>query len=209
MTKFEKIREFYEAAFLQQYLEDKQYRIIYVDEFHVSMRGGALYNWSPRGSPAIISVNYEKRTMSFIIALSWSGVEGLLASNKSINSELFVWFIRDIWQMAKRKGGQEEKVWILWDNSSMHVSQKSTEFMKQAGIPCLTIPPYCPQLNAAEKAIALIKFKLRSGWVGQAPINLILIKTIVDNIDVKQWENLVKSSRIETIRKMQLLNISE
>ena len=47
--------------------------------------------------------------MGFIIALSGLKVEGLLASSKSINSELFVWFIRDIWQLAKRKRGQEDK----------------------------------------------------------------------------------------------------
>ena len=89
--------------------------------------------------------------MGFIIALSGLKVEGLLASSKSINSELFVWFIRDIWQLAKRKRGQEDKAWILWDNSSVHMSQKSTEFTKYPGVSCLTIPPYNSQLNVAKK----------------------------------------------------------
>ena len=58
--------------------------------------------------------------------------------------------------------------------------------MKQVGILCITIPLFNPQLNAADKAIALIKSKLRSRRTGQAPINLSLIKTIIDCIDAKK-----------------------
>ena len=44
MTTVEKTREFYEAAYLQLYLEERGKRVIYVDEFHVSMKSNAIYN---------------------------------------------------------------------------------------------------------------------------------------------------------------------
>ena len=101
MTTVEKTREFYEAAYLQLYLEERGKRVIYVDEFHVSMKSNAIYNWSPSGFTATISVNPDSWVMSFIIALSSTKIEGIMASSDSINTKLFVLFIDDVWASLK------------------------------------------------------------------------------------------------------------
>ena len=52
MTSKERIRDFIEAAYLQIYLEEKGHIVIYLDEFHVSMKSRSVYNWSLKGTPA-------------------------------------------------------------------------------------------------------------------------------------------------------------
>ena len=95
----ERIRDFYESAYLQyEYLEKKKWRIVYVDEFHVSMHGSSLYNWSPKGHSSILWVDASQWIMSFIVAFSDSQIEGIIASNKSITKQIFCWFLGDIWK---------------------------------------------------------------------------------------------------------------
>ena len=45
----ERKREFFESAFVQYFLEESGSTLVYIDEFHVSLRNSKLYNWSPRG----------------------------------------------------------------------------------------------------------------------------------------------------------------
>ena len=62
MLKEECKREFIESAYVQHYLEQNGRTLIYTDEFRVSLKNSKLYNWSPRGSPAIISINHDPWT---------------------------------------------------------------------------------------------------------------------------------------------------
>ena len=89
MTNTERIRNFFEVANLQVYLEDSEYELAYVDEFHVRMKSSAVYNWSFKGYPTILTIEPEPWIMSFVIVLSRKQVEKILASNISINSEMF------------------------------------------------------------------------------------------------------------------------
>ena len=59
MTKPEKFRDFLETAYLQFHLEDTGHKLVFVDEFHVSMKTSRIYNWSIKGHPAIISADND------------------------------------------------------------------------------------------------------------------------------------------------------
>ena len=80
----ERIRDFYDAAFIQLYLENNGFTLVYVDEFHIGMRSTSVYNWSPRGVPVIVSVDNDPWIMSFVIAVSKAKINGVMASNVSI-----------------------------------------------------------------------------------------------------------------------------
>jgi len=47
---------------------------------------------------------------------------------------------------------------------------------------CITIPPYSPQLNAAEKVIAVIKNRLKQQWISSKVPSLSLVKEIIDEV---------------------------
>ena len=198
MTSTERIRDFFEAANLQVYLEISGYELVYVDEFHVSMKSSAVYNWSCKGCPAILTIEPEPWIMSFVVALSRKQVEGILASNASINSEMFKWFMKDVANLIEKEESRGGNFWFIMDNSQVHWSNEWRDFMKKLNIKCITIPPYSPQLNAAEKLIGLIKGRLRKSWLRDKPLNLNLLKEIIDGISTDSWEKFIKSSREET-----------
>ena len=55
--------------------------------------------------------------------------------------------------------------------------------MKEKGIKAISIPPYSPQLNPAEKLIGVIKSQIRRIWINDKPLNLKTVEKIVDKIN--------------------------
>ena len=55
---------------------------------------------------------------------------------------------------------ENESYWIICDNATIHKSKLITKFLSSNCIWMITIPPYCPSLNAVEKLILSIKQKV-------------------------------------------------
>ena len=49
---------------------------------------------------------------------------------------------------------------IVWDNASIYLSDRASEFILLSKLRVITIPPYNPVLNPVEKLINCIKMKL-------------------------------------------------
>ena len=90
MLNVNKIRDYHEAAHLQYYLIVKGYKLIYINEFHVSMHSDKLYNWKLRSSKALITVNPSSWTMSFCIAFSEKKIEAMRDPNLLIHKFYYV-----------------------------------------------------------------------------------------------------------------------
>ena len=131
-----------------------------------------------------------------------------MVSSNSINTKLFVWFIDDVWSSLKDEEEESMSPLMFFGNSSVHSNNEATKFMAKRGIPCITIPPYSPRLNAPEKVIALIKSKLQNEWIRGRWMGMGLIQKIVGNITPEQCNQLVKSSRIEVLKNMKILKNS-
>ena len=189
-------------------MENRGYELIYVDEFHISMKSSTLYNWSLKGYSAIISVGPDPWIMSFAVALSRKRVEGILASNKSINSSMFKWFMQDVVNMNNKERDNANKIGFIMDNSPIHCSIEWKEFMKKSKVRWIIIPPYSPQLNTAGKLIGLVKEKLHQKWVRNKPLSLELVKSIIDEVFEDSCRKWINSSREDTFKKMKILNIS-
>ena len=167
-----------------------------------------MYNWSPINTPALFSLDPEPCQFSFIVTISDHRLEGVLASSVSIKTQVFNLFILDVWTKIAEEGADMKKTCFIMENASLYVSNTSTEFANKYKIRWITIPPYSPQLNAAEKAITVIKAKLRQLWIGSKSFNLKTIKNIVDSIQTETWKELFCSFRKEVLNKMKNLNIS-
>ena len=109
MAYAERVRDYFEAAHLQTFLEEAGYELVYVDEFHVSMKSSAVYNWSFKGCPSILSIEPDPWIMSFVVALSRKHIEGILASSASINSKMFIWFMKDLSNIIEKEEGRRRK----------------------------------------------------------------------------------------------------
>ena len=165
MMTIESKRDFIEAAYLQLLLKESGYKLIYLDEFLVSMHKENIYSWSERGKSPIVFVNPSSFIMSFVIAVSKDRVEGIMTSNHSINSESFSIFLKDAWRTVTEDDNKINKIWIIFDNASIPLTTNWIKLMRKIGWRWISIPPYSPQLNAAEKFIAVIKHKLKSEWI--------------------------------------------
>ena len=66
MITSEKTRDFIESAYLQLYFEQERYQLIYLDEFHVSMKGRSAYNWSYKAALPL--------ERSILILRSWASL---------------------------------------------------------------------------------------------------------------------------------------
>ena len=130
-----------------------------------------------------------------------------MASTTSICSMTFAWFINDVWTEPQRGESSMNNAWIVIDNWSVHKSKNVKDFVKNRGIRWITIPTYSPQLNAVEKAIAVIKGKLRKKWIASKKLSLNLVRKIVDSMGPEICNWWITSSRFETFKKMKTLKI--
>ena len=140
--------------------------------------------------------------MSFVVALSNMRVEGLMASTTSIISKSFCLFIKDLKEAYNRYDYQNNKTYFIFDNCSLHRSKDFKQFAYEHSVRWISIPPYTPQLNPAEKIIAVIKSKIRKQWECSKVMSLDRIKTIVDDIEEITWRKWVKSSLVESFKLM-------
>ena len=168
------------------------------------MHSCAAYSWSPRGHHALLAVHPSSWSMNFIIALSKSKIEGIIASTVSINKTIFMWFLRDVWKNIQKDETSNGKEYFIFDNSKVHCNEPSQNFMKKYGIRWISIPPYSPQLNPAEKIIGVIKKKKKESWIDSKPLNLQLVKRIVDEISEETWSGWILSSRNESFKKIKV-----
>ena len=187
MLESEKIKDFVDAMFLPLWLEKQGFMLIFVDEFHVNMTTSNLWNWSRRGMPALLSVDPNSWTMSFVLAFSKNKIEGIMASDHSIYSKTFWKFIKDVYVSIKNDDEESANPWFIMDNWSVHTSNESIETFKNLRAMCVLIPPYSPQLNPAEIMIARIKGEIRQNWITSKPLSLQLVKRIVDKITPYTW----------------------
>ena len=125
--------------------------------------------------------------------------------SKSINTKIFVWFLGDLSNNLKRDSGNKKPACFIFDNSSVHTNTDIKNFSEKAGIRWITIPPYSPQLNPCEKIIAIIKTKLRSYWIDGRPLNLSIMKKIIDEIDESIWRGWIKSAKLEIYKKLVIM----
>ena len=78
------------------------------------MKFSAVYNWSFKECPSILTIEPEPWIMIFVVALSRKQVEGILASNASINSEMYKWFMKDVANLIEKKRAEEEIFDLSW-----------------------------------------------------------------------------------------------
>ena len=103
MVEGDRKRDFYEVAHIQYYLESQEYNIIFLDEFHISMRSENIYNLSTKGVSSIVVVDSDPWSLSFIIAFFKTRIEGIQRSNYSINTNVFILFLKDAWTRLKKE----------------------------------------------------------------------------------------------------------
>ena len=154
----ENVRRLCESAWIQSKLDEAEIEMIYLDEFKLSSKHCKFRGCAPSSSKGFIKSYSDDFHASFIVALSHKQIYGIMASEITFNAEMFMKFVKDL--LIRRNEKAENKKWkfvLVFDNNSIHVSNKTKQRFWSTRVPCITIAPYWPCLNPCEKFIGAIK----------------------------------------------------
>ena len=134
------------------------FHLIYVDEFLVNRYTLKKYGWTRRGKPGRLFQKLPDFKMSFIVAHSQQGVEGIMGTSSTFNQTKYINFLKKlVIEVKNRQRIDNRKIAIVADNCRFHRTKRAQLFFKKEGIMWLFIPPYCPEINPCEKLINMIK----------------------------------------------------
>ena len=79
--------------------------------------------------------------MNFLSAASERNFYEIMANKNTNNSEIFWYFLRNVWNYRTRNiGDSVNNFWIVVDNSSIHKTTKEKDLWSENGLLILTIP---------------------------------------------------------------------
>ena len=171
------------------------------------MKSSVVYNWSFKRCSVILIIEPELWITSFVVALSRKQVKWILSLNTSKKSEMFKWVIKDVANLIEKEDNRGKYFYLSWTIHKFIEAMSKETSWRNKKIKQITIPPYSPQLNFVEKLIGLIKGRVRKSWLRYKPLNLNLLKEIIDGISIDSLEKYIKSLREEALKKMKILKI--
>ena len=132
-------------------------QLVFVDESGTHTALTRLYGWAPHDQRAAGSVprNHGKNT-TLVAALTPDGLHEPWLIEGAMNTETFVWYIRE--ELAPRlRPGQV----VVLDNLSTHKADSIRQAITARQCELLFLPPYSPDLTPIEQAFSKIKAILR------------------------------------------------
>ena len=174
---------------------------VYIDEFSANLRYNKHYGCAKVGEKVYVKMSYDSFSMFFIVVFLRTNSYGIQGSMNAMVSENAISFL----DWIRRQVPQEKDKWIICDNATMHICGKIKDWILKNRVTIVTISPYSPSLNAAEIWIAGMKANMRRELEEQKITSLTKIHKIVDNLIKINYQNVVRTSRKETLSKMEFL----
>ena len=130
---------------------------VFVDETGVDHRHHIRrYGYAMRGvTPEYTRPFYgHGQRINAIVGISTAGVTAVELTTSTVNTDIFFDFVRSslIPNMQQFNGTNPWSI-VTMDNLSVHHTEPVIELFHQAGIPIFFLPPYSPDLNAAEECL--------------------------------------------------------
>jgi transposase len=132
-------------------------RLVFVDEFGVSIRLARLFGWAPRGKRCRGRVpRNQGKNLSVIAALSLGGITAAMTIEGAIDGPAFLQYVEQI--LAPTLTPRQI---VILDNLSAHRQKQVRRAIEAVGARVVFLPSYSPDFNPAEQAISVIKAALR------------------------------------------------
>jgi transposase len=141
----------------QPFMRTALQRLVFIDETSLNTKLVKTTGWAPRGERLVDYVPFGHwHTQTFIAGLRHDGLIAPWVIQGAINRQRFDRYIETQLAPALKPGDV-----VILDNLSSHKSPKATELLKEIGAWFLFLPPYSPDLNPIEMAIAKLKALIR------------------------------------------------
>ncbi len=113
---------------------------------------------SPRGHRLVAAVPHGHwKTTTFVAALRTTGLTAPTVVDGAMTGDVFVAYVRQQLAPTLRPGDV-----VVMDNLSSHKRADVRDAIEAVGATLRYLPPYSPDLNPIEKAIAKLKARLRA-----------------------------------------------
>jgi DDE superfamily endonuclease len=160
-------------------------KIIFLDETVFTFSTFRSKAWSSQHSCIkVVDSDLKIQTMAMVSAISLeNGLEGYLLHPKSIKTEQFVEFVKEL---SKKEEGKAFSLFL--DNLTVHKAKESKDLFERLNITEIYNVPYCPQFNGIESYFSLVKAQykkllLHAVIKGSDIDTVSMIKTAVKNVD--------------------------
>lgn len=134
-----------------------------------------------RGRRAVSHAPFRRGTnVSVVAAMNSEGVLAWHAYDGAVDGERFIAFLVDKLLPRVRRGDV-----LVMDNVRFHKVEEVKRLVEEAGCTLCYIPPYHPELNAAEELFSVLKSSLRRREA-RSLLNLIAeARNVIENIGAK------------------------
>jgi transposase len=126
-------------------------KIISIDESSFDTHINSYYGWNIKGTQLIVNKIKQRIRYSVISAVSNKNVINTKIIKGSINSVMFIDFIKEVVNKIKNDSV------LFMDNARIHHAKIFTEYMKTIKNKILYNVPYCSELNPIEMVFSKVK----------------------------------------------------
>jgi transposase len=126
-------------------------KIISIDESSFDTHINSYYGWNIKGTQLIVNKIKQRIRYSVISAVSNKNVINTKIIKGSINSVMFIDFIKEVVNKIKNDDV------LFMDNARIHHAKIFTEYMKTIKNKILYNVPYCSELNPIEMVFSKVK----------------------------------------------------
>jgi transposase len=132
-------------------------RLMFVDECSTNTSLAPLYAWSRGGERAFCSLPRNWGTnITLLASMSMGGMGPCLAVEGPTTREVFETYLERVLAPSLRPGRV-----VVMDDLSSHKGGRVKELIEERGCKPVYLPPYSPDLNPIEEALAKLKALLR------------------------------------------------
>jgi transposase len=132
-------------------------RLVFLDETGTSTKRTRLYGRAARGRRVLGQVPWGHwKTITAVVAIRCDGVTAPFAIDCAMNGVIFLEYLRQVLIPALKPGDI-----VVMDNLPAHKLEDVRELIEEASAELRYLPPYSPDLNPVEQAIAKLKANLR------------------------------------------------
>jgi transposase len=132
-------------------------RLVFIDETGTSTNMARLRGRAKRGRRVVGRVPWGHwKTMTFLAALRHDAITAPFVIDRAMTGAIFVEYLRQCLVPTLSPG-----VIVVMDNLPAHKNAVVRQIIEAAGAELRYLPPYSPDLNPIEQAIAKLKAHLR------------------------------------------------
>ena len=165
-------------------------KLVFLDETGTSTKMTRLYGRAARGQRLLGRVPWGHwKTITAVVAIRCDGVMAPFAIDCAMNGAIFLEYLRQVLIPALKPGDI-----VVMDNLPAHKLEEVCELIEEAGAELRYLPPYSPDLNPVEQAIAKLKANLRKAAQRSIEGLYRQIGTALDAITSQECRNFLRNS---------------